>query len=78
MSASIREKQDISWMLSSLGSGAAGVAGSNFLADYASIKNGSYGKLMKAYYGGSASSTAKSVAQKSMSSYSGKKDGAYV
>ena len=39
MSASIREKQDISWMLSSLGSGAAGVAGSNFLADYASIKN---------------------------------------
>ncbi len=70
MSANIQAKQDISWMLSSLGSGAAGVAGSNFLADYASIKNGSYAKLMKAYYGGSASSAVKSVAQKSMASYS--------
>ena len=74
MSANIQAKQDISWMLSSLGSGAAGVAGSNFLADYASIKNGSYAKLMKAYYGGSASSSVKSVAQKSVdSSYSSKK-----
>lgn len=73
MSANIRARQDISWMLSSLGSGAAGVAGSNFLADYASIKNGSYGKLMKAYYGSSASNTVKSVAQKSVDSYSAKK-----
>lgn len=73
MGINIREKQDISWMLSSLGSGAAGVAGSNFLADYASIKNGSYAKLMKAYYGGNASSSVKSVAQKSVDSYSGKK-----
>lgn len=73
MGINIREKQDISWMLSSLGSGAAGVAGSNFLADYASIKNGSYGKLMKAYYGGSASSSVKSMAQKSVDAYSKKK-----
>ncbi len=29
----------------------------NFISDYASIKNGSYGKLMKAYYGAGQSST---------------------
>lgn len=73
MSANIQPKQDISWMLSSLGSSAAGVAGSNFLADYASIKNGSYAKLMKAYYGTNTSSSVKSVAKKSMDSYTGKK-----
>ena len=28
----------------------------NFISDYASIKNGSYGKLMKAYYGAGQSS----------------------
>ena len=27
-----------------------GISNMNFLADYASIKNGSYGKLLKAYY----------------------------
>lgn len=58
----IPEKQDMSFLFSSLGSSASGVAGSNFLSDYASIKNGSYGKLMKAYYGGSTnSSTTESV-----------------
>ena len=46
----IHEKQDVSFLFGSLGSGAASVAGSNFLSDYAAIKNGSYGKLMKAYY----------------------------
>lgn len=65
MSINIRAKQDMSFMFSSLGSGAASVAGSNFLADYASIKNGSYAKLMKAYYGGHASSAVKSVAKSS-------------
>lgn len=74
MSANIRARQDVSWMFSSLGSGAAGVAGSNFLADYASIKNGSYGKLMKAYYGGSQNSSVKSIAKKSVDSYTGKKE----
>ena len=48
MSINIQAKPDMSFLLSSLGSGAAGVAVSNFLSDYASIKNGSYGKLMKA------------------------------
>lgn len=51
MGINIQAKQDVSYLFSSLGSGAAGVAGSNFLSDYASIKNGSYLKLMKAYYG---------------------------
>lgn len=51
MGINIHEKQDVSFMFPSLGSGAAGVAGSSWLSDYASIKNGSYGKLMKAYYG---------------------------
>ena len=51
MSINLRERQDMSFLFSGLGSGAAGTAGSNFLSDYASIKNGSYGKLMKAYYG---------------------------
>lgn len=50
MSITIQSKNDVSYLFSSLGSGAAGVAGSNWLGDYASIKNGSYGKLMKAYF----------------------------
>ena len=41
----------------------------NFLSDYASIKNGSYGKLMKAYYGsGQKSSTATSSSKSSSGS----------
>ena len=52
----IPERQDMSFLFSGLGSGASGAAGSNFLSDYASIKNGSYGKLMKAYYGNAGSS----------------------
>lgn len=66
MSANIQAKMDTSWLFSSLGSGAAGVAGSNFLADYAAIKNGSYMKLMKAYYGSSASDSVKSVVNSSV------------
>ena len=50
MSINIHQKNDVSYLFSSLGSGAAGVAGSNWLSDYASIKNGSYGRLMKAYF----------------------------
>lgn len=50
MSITIQSKNDVSYLFSSLGSGAAGVAGSNWLSDYTSIKNGSYGKLMKAYF----------------------------
>jgi len=51
MSININAKPNYSSLFSSLGSGAAGVGSSNFLTDYAAIKNGSYGKLMKSYYG---------------------------
>ncbi|MCL2050714.1 MAG: hypothetical protein FWG91_03135 [Lachnospiraceae bacterium] len=47
-------RKDYSMLLNNLPSrsGAAGAAANlNFLSDYASIKNGSYGKLMSAYYG---------------------------
>lgn len=51
-------KNNYSNLFSSLGSGASGVGGSNFLTDYAAIRNGSYGKLMKSYYGTVKNSTA--------------------
>lgn len=70
MSANIQARTDVSWLFSSLGSGAGNVAASNFLSDYASIKNGSYRKLMKAYYGSGASDSAKSVANESLKRYS--------
>lgn len=40
-------KQDNSYLFQSLSGGNSNL---NFLSDYMSIKNGSYGKLMKAYY----------------------------
>lgn len=42
---------------SSLSSLFSSMGGSNFLTDYASIKNGSYGKLMKSYYSSAKSSS---------------------
>ncbi len=48
--------QDYSYLFQNLSG--SGMGNLNFLSDYASIKNGSYGKLMKAYYGmGQASNT---------------------
>lgn len=41
-------KTDYSGLFQSISG--SGVSNLNFLSDYASIKNGSYGKLMKAYY----------------------------
>ena len=49
MSANIQARTNASWLFSGLGSSAGTAAGSNLLSDYASIKNGSYRKLMKAY-----------------------------
>ena len=40
---------------------------SNFLSDYASVKNGSYGKLLKAYYAKDVSSAASSNSSSSVS-----------
>lgn len=42
-------KQDYSYLFDGLSGGSSGNL--NFLSDYASIKNGSYGKLLKSYYG---------------------------
>lgn len=55
MGININNNSSISSLFSSLGSsGSSGL--SSFLGDYASIKNGSYGRLMKAYYGKNGSS----------------------
>lgn len=50
-------KPDYSSLFSSIGSAAGNAASSNWLGDYAMIKNGSYGKLLKAYYADAGSST---------------------
>lgn len=49
MGITIQAKTDYSALLGSLGSSGS-MGNLNFLSDYASIKNGSYGKLMRAYY----------------------------
>lgn len=67
MSINIQAKTDYSFLFSSLGSGIGNVASSNFLADYASIKNGSYGKLMKAYFSQNSNDSVKSIAKDSVS-----------
>lgn len=57
--------QDYSYLLQSLGGSNSNL---NFISEYASIKNGSYGKLMKAYYGsGKLSSTASGTASSTAS-----------
>jgi len=43
-------KPDYSSLFSSIGSAAGNAASSNWLGDYAMIKSGSYGRLLKAYY----------------------------
>lgn len=50
MSISIKAKTDYSSLFGSLGNGSANNMNGINLSDYASIKNGSYGKLIKAYY----------------------------
>lgn len=50
-------KSDYSSLFSSIGSAAGNAASSNWLGDYAMIKNGSYGRLMKAYYAEAKSSS---------------------
>lgn len=52
MSMNIFGKQDVSFLFSSMNKSTTGSANAfSWLGDYASVKNGSYGKLMKAYYG---------------------------
>ncbi len=54
----VGKNQDYSYLFQSLSSGSGGMGNLNFLSDYASIKNGSYAKLMKTYYGTAQSSSA--------------------
>lgn len=51
MSMNINLKPDYSYLFSSMSTKSGSSLGNlNFLSDYASIKNGSYGRLLKAYY----------------------------
>ncbi len=59
-----RMKQDYSYLFQSMSTSSGGGLGNlNFLSDYASIKNGSYGKLMKAYYSKNSSSEVSKLAE---------------
>lgn len=74
MGISIQTKNDYSYLFSGLNtsSSSGSVGNLNFLSDYAAIKNGSYGKLMKAYYAetGSNKSQVSSIVKKSTNSTS--------
>lgn len=75
MSISIQAKNDYSYLFSGLStssSSSSSTANLSFLSDYAAIKNGSYGKLMKAYYAetGSSSSQVSSIVKSSTNSTS--------
>ncbi len=63
MSINIQAKTNYSFLFSSLGGSSSGGTNLNWLSDYASIKNGSYGKLMKAYYSQNSDDSVKKLAQ---------------
>lgn len=67
MAINLQMKTDYSYLFSGLSANkSGGSANLNFLSDYAAIKNGSYGKLMKAYYNSDkASDSVNSLASKS-------------
>ncbi len=62
ISIHVQAKTDYSYLFSSLGTSVANAVSSNWLSDYAAIKNGSYAKLMKAYYAENSSDEVKSMA----------------
>lgn len=67
ISINVSAKQDYSYLFQSLSSSSSSssLGNLNFLSDYAAIKNGSYAKLMKAYYSDSASSEVSSLVNSS-------------
>lgn len=67
MSISIQAKTDYSYLFSSLGTSSSSGTNLNFLSDYASIKNGSYAKLMKAYYSENSNDSVKSIVNSTVS-----------
>ncbi len=66
MSINIPMKNDYSFLFSGLG-GNKGSSLSSLLADYASIKNGTYGKLMKAYFNENSSESVKEATKDALS-----------
>lgn len=60
----VGNNQDYSYLFQGLSSSSGGMGNLNFLSDYASIKNGSYGKLLKTYYGTSQSSSTAASSKK--------------
>ena len=75
ISINVGMKQDNSYLFQGL-SGSSGNANLNFLSEYASIKNGSYGKLMKAYYAkdGGSEEVSSIASEKNKSTISTSKD----
>lgn len=67
MAINIQAKTNYSYLFSGLGTNGTSGTNLNFLSDYAAIKNGSYGKLMKAYYNETGSSAVMNLAKKSNS-----------
>ncbi|MEY8391814.1 hypothetical protein D3Z36_14015 [Lachnospiraceae bacterium] len=57
----VNDASTVSTLFSSLNSNSKGgsVSGTNFLADYASIRSGSYFKLLKTYYGSDSASSSR-------------------
>ena len=64
ISINVGMKQDNSYLFQGLSSSGGDMGNLNFLSDYASIKNGSYGKLMKSYYGSASNSSGASYGTK--------------
>lgn len=69
ISINVGTNQNYSYLFQSLSSSSSssGMGNLNFLSDYASIKNGSYAKLMKSYYGSMQSSSTASTSTSSSS-----------
>ncbi|MBQ2803519.1 MAG: hypothetical protein IJF07_06440 [Lachnospiraceae bacterium] len=67
MAINIQPRNDYTYLFSSLSSSTANATSNTWLSDYMSIKNGSYAKLMKAYYSLDSSDEVKSLAKKNTS-----------
>ncbi|MGN0400735.1 MAG: hypothetical protein ACI4HQ_00570 [Acetatifactor sp.] len=67
MGISVQPRSDVSYLFSGMGTGINSTSSmSSLFSDYASIKNGSYGKLLKAYYNEAAGGALKSAVRDSV------------
>ncbi len=62
MAINIQSKMNYSYLFQGMSTSSSSGSNLNFLSDYMSIKNGSYGKLMKAYYSKGSNSSVSSMA----------------